>query len=111
MFNDDSFVPRELVRSLLAQDAAANSNATMSCEARCNQTYARFSEAGYPSYDLLAEQLRGNRLSAVPLPGGVTAVFSASGQIGETPCVALCTAVSAGPLMRMHIAVFVSPTS
>jgi hypothetical protein len=79
----DSFVPRELVTQLLKQDMAANFEVDTERFNLNNRALARAANAGYPSYETLAAQLRGNRLAVVPLTGGVTAVFSATGKIGE----------------------------
>ncbi|GIL61486.1 hypothetical protein Vafri_15873, partial [Volvox africanus] len=78
----DSHIPRSILRSLLQEDVASHLEVP-NPQRRSNLALAKAAISGFPRYDRLAAELRGNRLAAVPLPGGVTAMFSAAGQIGE----------------------------
>ncbi|KXZ41401.1 hypothetical protein GPECTOR_491g442 [Gonium pectorale] len=83
--HSESFVPRELLIQMLKDDMIANTELEPFYRSPSAALIAAAAAAGYPSYDAAAAALRGNRLAAVPLPGpeGLSAVFSATGQIGE----------------------------
>ncbi|GFR52436.1 hypothetical protein Agub_g15010 [Astrephomene gubernaculifera] len=93
-----TYVPRDVLLRLLSQDIRANTErdpafgSSKFSWSDLNAAYA----SGYPSYEAAAAELAGNRTAALTLPGGMTVVFSATGQIGEVLSLTLLRAAPTG---------------